>query len=66
MLVNEEDPVNCVNAFDDDGECTYDWLPFSDVTEFAQLVEELGDNWELDGVVCVYCSTTDIHTFFQV
>lgn len=50
MLLNEilEESANyvgnCVNSFDADGECLIRQLPWSDVTEFAQAVE---DAWSL-------------------
>lgn len=31
---------NCVNSFDDDGQCINDSIVFEDVTEFAQADEE--------------------------
>ena len=46
MLLNEIVDVrahyvgNCVNSFDEDGECDVRELPWNDTTEFAQAIEE--------------------------
>ena len=54
---------NCINSFDEFGDCIIPQLPFSNVIEFAQLVEE-SDNVEIGDFVIQYNEQTDIHSFF--
>jgi len=54
---------NCINSFDENGDCILSQLPFSNVTEFAQLVEE-NDNVEIGDFVIQYDEETDVHSFF--
>jgi hypothetical protein len=44
---------NCINSFDEFGDCVIPPLPFANVTEFAQLVEE-SDNIEIGDFVIQY------------
>ena len=49
------------------GNCTQDEIIedlFGDVSAFACLVEELGDNFTDRGIMCVYDPVTDIHSFY--
>jgi len=39
---------------------------FGSVTDFAQIVEEYGDDFVRDGIVVEYNSKTGIHSFFRV
>ena len=56
---------NCVNSFDEFGDCIIPQLPFSNVTEFAQLVEE-SDNVEIgDFVFSITNRLTFIHSFLS-
>ncbi len=32
---------NCINSFDDSGECVVNELPYNDTTDFAQALEEV-------------------------
>ena len=54
---------NCVDSFDEFGDCIIPQLPFSNVTEFAQLVEE-SDNVEIGDFIIQYDEETDVHSFF--
>lgn len=55
---------NCIGSFDEDGICTNDALPFNDVTEFAQHVDEYGDESNINGLRITYSSESDTHSFF--
>lgn len=55
---------NCIDSFDEDGECTNPALPFNDVTDFAQHVDEYGDDSEVDGLRIVYNPKLDVHSFY--
>lgn len=55
---------NCITAFDDDGECIDDRLPWSDVTEFAQYIDEFGDNTTTETFTVAYDADSDVHSFF--
>jgi hypothetical protein len=54
---------NCINSFDEFGDCVIPSLPFANVTEFAQLVEE-SDNVEIGDFVIQYNEETDVHSFY--
>lgn len=54
----------CVNAFDEDGQCVIDALPWSDVTEFAQAVAFHGDAFSEGAVRVTYLDEFDIHFFW--
>lgn len=54
---------NCINSFDEFGDCVISSLPFANVTEFAQLVEE-SDNVEIGDFIIQYNEETDVHSFF--
>jgi hypothetical protein len=54
---------NCVDSFDENGNSIFD-LPFSDVTEFAQMVEE-NDNVTVGNFVIKYNEDEDIHYFYK-
>lgn len=54
---------NCVNSFDADGNCIVSSLPFNDVTEFAQMVEE-SDEVTIGDFVITYDEETDVHSFW--
>ena len=55
---------NCVDSFDEDGNCVNDLLPFNTVSDFALVVEE-NDEVELGDIVIKYDQETDIHSFFK-
>lgn len=38
---------------------------FGSVSEFARLVEEYGDWFEMDGLYVEYDEETDVHTFLE-
>lgn len=54
----------CTDSFDENGHCTNSCLPWSDVTEFAQSIEEHGDNCVVEGIKIEYDSETDVHYFY--
>ncbi|MBC8428195.1 MAG: hypothetical protein H8D94_01855 [Candidatus Pelagibacter sp.] len=39
---------------------------FGSVTDFAQMVEENGDEFQIGWLVVSYDEDTDIHTFFKI
>jgi len=50
------------------GNCTQDDVIeelFGDVSNFARLVEECGDNFTKGQIVVQYDDETDIHTFYS-
>lgn len=55
----------CVNSFDEEGDCINSLLPFSDVTDFAQHVEEHGDDSVVGTIIITYDPDSDIHTFWS-
>lgn len=56
---------NCVNSFDDDGNCINPYLPWDHVNDFACAVEE-GDNITIGNIKIEYDEDTDIHTFYKI
>jgi hypothetical protein len=54
---------NCINSFDKFGDCIIPSLPFANVSEFAQLVEE-NDDVEIGDFVIQYNEDDDVHSFF--
>jgi hypothetical protein len=54
---------NCINSFDELGECIISSLPFANVTEFAQLVED-NDNVQIGDFVIIYDEEKDVHSFY--
>ena len=55
---------NCTNSFDEDGNCTNDRLPWSDVSAFACALEA-GDNITVGQIVIQYDVSSDIHYFYK-
>lgn len=59
-------PVNSPNLL---GDCRDEAMVenlFGSVTDFAQLVEEFGDEFTYQGVTVRYNEDTDIHTFYKL
>ena len=56
---------NCVTDFDENCECINPELPWNDVTEFAQAVEE-ADDCQIGNIVIKYDEETDVHSFYRV
>ena len=54
---------NCIDSFDEDGNCINDFLPWCDVTEFAQSIDQHGDNFTLYNILVEYDNNKDVHTF---
>jgi hypothetical protein len=54
---------NCVDSFDENGDCIFGRLPFNNVTEFAQLVEE-SDEVVIGDFVITYDEEKDVHSFW--
>lgn len=51
------------------GNCTQDDVIdelFGSVTDFAQCVDEHGDDFELNGLRVTYNQDTDIHSFYFI
>ena len=49
------------------GNCTDDDIiehVFGDVNQFACLVDEMGDSFEIDDLVVTYDAENDIHSFY--
>lgn len=55
---------NCIDSFDEDGVCTNSSLPWADVVQFAQAVEEC-DSIVVGSVSVEYCAEKDIHSFYK-
>jgi hypothetical protein len=57
--------ANSVNSFDENGNCIIGCLPFNNVTEFAQMVEESDEVVMVIGdFVITYDEETDVHSFW--
>ena len=54
---------NCVDSFDEDGNCINPRLPWADVNEFACAVDE-DNNVTVGNIVVLYNESTDIHSFY--
>ena len=54
----------CIDSFDEEGDCVNPLLPFADVTEFAQHVDQHGNDSMVDGILITYDPDSDIHTFW--
>lgn len=55
---------NCIDSFDDDGDCTNEYLPFDTVSDFAVYVDENGDNSHINDLKIVYNTDIDVHHFY--
>ncbi len=55
---------NCVTCFDINGQCIENLLPWCDVTDFAQYIENYGDNFVIGNISVIYNANTDIHSFY--
>lgn len=56
----------CVNSFDEDGDCIIPELPWSSVSDFANDIEEFGDNFRQGNLKVVYDDNKDIHYFYEI
>lgn len=54
---------NCVDSFDENGDCIIGCLPFNNVTEFAQMVGE-NDEVQIGDFVITYDEEKDVHSFW--
>lgn len=56
---------NCIDSFDEDGDCIFDCLPWNTVSDFACDMEN-GDNCIIGNVEVVYDAETDVHSFYKI
>jgi len=55
---------DCINSFDEEGNCINDYLPYSDVTDFAQDEENEFEKLKDYGIKVKYDEDKDVHYFY--
>ena len=64
QITKKTDPKNMVKLGDCRDEDLVDEL-FGSVTDFANLIEKYGDNFEYGNIKVLYNEKTDVHTFYK-